>query len=337
MQPRGVVKLQLLSGIGSVSIQQEISVIRQRTLKNTIRATGIGLHTGRKVYLSLGPAPIDAGIVFRRVDSVPPVVIPGKPLNVHETALATTLAKDGVRVSTVEHLMSALAGLGIDNCYVDVSSDEVPIMDGSAAPFVFLIQSAGILEQGAPKRFTRITKPIEVRDGDKWARFEPFDGFKVRFTIDFDHPVFRNQTKTMEVDFSTTSFVREISRARTFGFMSDIEALRARDLALGGSLDNAIVIDEYRVLNEDGLRYRDEFVRHKILDAIGDLYLLGHSLIGSFTAYKSGHALNNMLLRELLNNESASEEVVFEDDLSAAPINYGRAHGGARSAAGQAA
>jgi len=304
-------------------------VIRQRTLKNAIRATGIGLHTGKKVLLSLAPAPINAGIVFRRVDQVPPVIIPGKPYNVFETELATTLVKDGVRVSTVEHLMSALAGLGIDNCYVDLSSDEVPIMDGSAAPFVFLVQSAGILEQGAPKRFTRIKRPVEVREGDKWARFEPFDGFKVKFTIDFDHPVFRHQAKTMEVDFSTTSFVREISRARTFGFMRDIEALRKKDLALGGSLDNAIVIDEYRVLNQDGLRYRDEFVRHKILDAIGDLYLLGHSLIGSFTAHKSGHALNNRLLRALVEDTAAWEDVVFEDEVSAAPIRYGQAHAAA--------
>ena len=307
-------------------------MIRQRTLKNAIRATGIGLHTGRKVFLTLAPAPIDAGVVFRRVDSVPPVIIPGRPFNVQETELATTLVKDGVRVSTVEHLMAALAGLGIDNCYVDLSSDEVPIMDGSAAPFVFLVQSAGILEQGAAKRFVRIKKPVEVRDGDKWARFEPFDGFKVRFTIDFDHPVFRDQIKTMEVDFSTTSFVREISRARTFGFMRDIESLRKKDLALGGSLDNAIVIDEYRVLNQDGLRYRDEFVRHKILDAIGDLYLLGHSLIGSFTAHKSGHALNNRLLRALLADASASEQVVFEDEIATAPIRYGQAQ--AHAAAG---
>ena len=296
-------------------------MIRQRTLKNTIRATGIGLHTGRKIYLTLNPAPIDSGVVFRRVDSTPPVVIPGTALNVSETELATTLGLDGVRVSTVEHLMAALAGLGIDNCFVDLSADEVPIMDGSAAPFVFLVQSAGILEQGAPKRFVRIRKPVEVRDGEKFARFEPFDGFKVKFTIDFDHPVFQSGTQTSEVDFSTTSFVREISRARTFGFMRDIEALRKRDLALGGSLDNAIVIDEYRVLNEDGLRYRNEFVRHKILDAIGDLYLLGHSLIGSFTGYKSGHALNNRLLREMLANASSYEEVVFED-VEAAPISY---------------
>ena len=296
-------------------------MIRQRTLKNTIRATGIGLHSGRKVYLTLSPAPIDTGVVFRRIDSNPPVIIPGTALNVHETELATTLGADGVRVSTVEHLMAALAGLGIDNCLVDLSADEVPIMDGSAAPFVFLVQSAGILEQGAPKRFVRIRKPVEVRDGEKWARFDPFDGFKVKFTIDFDHPVFSGGVQTSEVDFSQTSFVRDISRARTFGFTRDIEALRKRDLALGGSLDNAIVIDEYRVLNEDGLRYRDEFVRHKILDAIGDLYLLGHSLIGSFSGYKSGHALNNRLLREMLVDESTWEEVVFED-VAKAPVSY---------------
>lgn len=296
-------------------------MIRQRTLKNTIRATGIGLHTGKKVFLTLSPAPIDSGVVFRRVDSNPPVEIPARALNVHNTELATSLGKDGVRVSTVEHLMAALAGLGIDNCFVDVSADEVPIMDGSAAPFVFLVQSAGILEQGAPKRFTRIRKAVEVRDGDKWARFDPFNGFKVKFTIDFDHPVFRNEDQSIEVDFSTTSFVREVSRARTFGFMRDIEALRKKDLALGGSLENAIVVDDYRVLNEDGLRYRNEFVRHKILDAIGDMYMLGHSLIGSFTGYKSGHALNNKLLRELLSQQSAWEEVVFED-VEKAPISY---------------
>ena len=299
-------------------------MIRQRTLKNTIRAAGIGLHTGKKVTLTLSPAPIDSGVVFRRVDCTPPVVIPGHPLNVQDTELATSLGKDGVRVSTVEHLMAALAGLGIDNCFVDVSADEVPIMDGSAAPFVFLVQSAGILEQGAAKKFTRIKKAIEVRDGDKWARFEPFNGFKMKFTIDFDHPLFSGVNgvqQTSEVDFSTTSFVREISRARTFGFSSDIEALRKRDLARGGSMDNAIVIDDHRVLNKDGLRYKNEFVRHKILDAVGDLYLLGHSLIGSFTAYKSGHALNNRLLRELLVNQSAWEEVVFED-VDTAPISY---------------
>jgi len=297
------------------------TVIRQRTLKNTIRATGIGLHTGKKVYLTLSPAPIDTGIVFRRVDMTPCVAIHSDPLNVQDTELATSLGKDGVRVSTVEHLMAALAGLGIDNCVVDVSAAEVPIMDGSAAPFVFLVQSAGILEQSAAKKFIRIKRPVEVRDGEKWARFEPFDGFKVKFTIDFDHPLFRGDLQTSEIDFSTTSFVREISRARTFGFTRDIEALRRRDLALGGSLDNAVVVDEYRVLNEDGLRYKNEFVRHKMLDAIGDLYLLGHSLIGAFSGYKSGHALNNRLLREMLVNEHAWEAVTFED-VDEAPISY---------------
>ncbi|PID63310.1 MAG: UDP-3-O-[3-hydroxymyristoyl] N-acetylglucosamine deacetylase [Gammaproteobacteria bacterium] len=300
-------------------------MIRQRTLKNTIRATGIGLHTGQKVFLTLRPAPIDCGIVFRRIDSNPPVEIPSKPQHVQETDLATTLAKDGVRISTVEHLMSALAGLGIDNCYVDLSAGEVPIMDGSAAPFVFLIQSAGILEQGAPKRFVRIKKPVEVRDGDKLARFEPFDGFKVSFSIDFEHPLFQTQEQSAEVDFSTMSFVREISRARTFGFMRDIETLRQRNLALGGSLDNAIVIDDFRVLNQDGLRYSNEFVRHKILDAIGDLYLLGHSLIGYFIGHKSGHGLNNKLLRELMANPDTWEEVVFDDERKPAPIVYAQA------------
>lgn len=300
-------------------------MIRQRTLKNTIRATGVGLHTGAKVYLSLSPAPIDTGIVFRRVDLTPAVSIQAVPTNVHQTELATTVSRGDVRVSTVEHLMAALSGLGIDNCLVDVSADEVPIMDGSAAPFVFLIQSAGILEQGAAKRFLRVLEPVEVRDGDKWARIEPFDGFKVNFTIDFDHPVFRHQPKTLEADFATTSFAREISRARTFGFMRDIEMLKQRDLVRGGSLDNAIVLDDFRVLNEDGLRYKDEFVRHKVLDAVGDLYLAGRSLLGSFTAYKSGHALNNRLLRALVSSESAWEEVVFEDEVAIAAPSSDRA------------
>lgn len=301
-------------------------MIRQRTLKNTIRATGIGLHTGKKIFLTLNPAPIDAGIVFRRVDLNPPVSIPNQALSVKNAELATALYNDdGVRVSTIEHLMAAFAGLGIDNCVVDVSADEVPIMDGSAAPFVFLIQSAGILEQGAAKKFIRIKKPVEVREGEKWARFEPFNGFKVNFTIDFNHPVFLNDlaSQTAEVDFSTTSFVREISRARTFGFMKDVEALRKRDLALGGSMENAIVIDEYRVLNKDGLRYKNEFVRHKILDAIGDLYVLGHSLIGSFSGYKSGHALNNKLVREMLKQSHSWEEIVFEgENAKISPISY---------------
>lgn len=301
-------------------------MIRQRTLKNTIRATGIGLHTGKKIFLTLSPAPINAGIVFRRVDLNPPVSIPNNALGVKNAELATALYNDeGVRVSTIEHLMAAFAGLGIDNCQVDVSADEVPIMDGSAAPFVFLIQSAGILEQGAAKKFVRIKKAIEVREGDKWARFEPFNGFKVNFTIDFNHPVFLKDraSQTAEVDFSTTSFVREISRARTFGFMKDVEELRKRDLALGGSMENAIVIDEYRVLNKDGLRYKNEFVRHKILDAIGDLYVLGHSLIGSFSGYKSGHALNNKLVREMLSQAQCWEEVVFEgENTKTSPISY---------------
>ena len=296
-------------------------MIRQRTLKNTIRATGVGLHTGKKVYLTLRPAEIDNGIVFRRVDFEEPVVIPSHPLNVENTELATSLGKNGVRISTVEHLMAALAGLGIDNAFVDLSADEVPIMDGSSGPFVFLIQSAGIEEQDAPKKFIRIKKPIQAEQDDKWVRFDPFDGFKVSFTIEFDHPMFNNLSQQAEVDFSTTSFVKEISRARTFGFMRDIEALRRRDLALGGSLDNAIVVDDYRVLNEDGLRYNDEFVKHKILDAIGDLYLLGHTLIGAFSGYKSGHALNNQLLRALLEDETAWEQVTF-DNAKDAPISY---------------
>lgn len=296
-------------------------MIRQRTLKNVIRATGVGLHTGEKVYLTLRPAAPDTGIIFRRVDLPEPVEIPALANLVGDTVLSTTLVQDGIRVSTVEHLMSAFAGLGIDNAYVDVSAAEVPIMDGSAGPFVFLIQSAGILEQEAPKRFLRICKPVTVRDGDKWARFEPFDGFKVAFTIDFDHPAFARDRARAEIDFSSTSFVREVSRARTFGFMRDIELLRAQNLALGGSLENAIVVDDYRVLNEDGLRYEDEFVKHKILDAIGDLYLLGYSLIGAFTGYKSGHALNNQLLRTLIETEGAWEHVSFEQEREA-PIIY---------------
>jgi len=296
-------------------------MIRQRTLKNVIRATGIGLHTGEKVYLTLRPAAVDTGIVFRRVDLDEPVEIQAKPENVGDTRLSTTLVNGDVRVSTVEHLLSAMAGLGIDNAYVDLSASEVPIMDGSAGPFVFLIQSAGIEEQNAPKRFIRILKTVVVEDGDKWARFDPFEGFKVSFNIDFEHPVFKNRAQTTQVDFSSTSFVKEVSRARTFGFMRDIEQLRENNLALGGSLDNAIVMDDYRVLNEDGLRYQDEFVKHKVLDAIGDLYLLGCSLIGEFSGYKSGHALNNRLLRTLLADETAWEAATF-DDPARAPISY---------------
>jgi len=287
-------------------------MIKQRTLKNVIRATGVGLHTGEKVYLTLRPAAADTGIVFRRVDLSKPVEIRACPENVGDTRLSTTLVKDDVKISTVEHLLSAFAGLGIDNAYVDVSAPEVPIMDGSAGPFVFLIQSAGVEEQNVAKRFIRIKKKVVVEDGDKRASFEPFDGFKVSFAIDFDHPVFTHRTRFASVDFSSISFVKEVSRARTFGFLREIEALRERQLALGGSMDNAIVVDDYRVLNEDGLRYEDEFVRHKILDAIGDLYLLGHSLIGAFSGHKSGHALNNRLLQTLLADRAAWEEVTFE-------------------------
>jgi len=296
-------------------------MLRQRTLKNIIRATGVGLHTGEKVYLTLRPAAPDVGIIFRRVDLPAPVEIKASSQNVGETQLSTSLVKQGVRISTVEHLLSAFAGLGIDNAYVDVSAPEVPIMDGSAGPFVFLIQSAGIEEQNALKKFIRIKQAVMVEDGDKWARFDPCHGFKVGFTIEFEHPIFKGRCQEAVVDFSTTSFVKEVSRARTFGFMRDIEYLRERRLALGGTLDNAIVVDDYRVLNEDGLRYENEFVRHKILDAIGDLYLLGHSLIGAFTGYKSGHALNNHLLRTLLATPSAWEEVTFTDE-EMVPISY---------------
>lgn len=296
-------------------------MIRQRTLRNAIKATGVGLHTGEKVYLTLAPAPVDSGIIFRRVDLNPVVEIHAKASNVGDTTLSTTLVHDGHRVSTVEHLLSAMAGLGIDNAYVDVSASEVPIMDGSAGPFVFLIQSAGIEEQSAAKKFIRIKRPVTVEDGDKVASFLPFDGFKVSFTIDFDHPVFRDRTAHAEIDFSSTSFVREISRARTFGFMHEIEYLRSKGLARGGSVDNAIVVDEYRILNQDGLRYEDEFVKHKVLDAIGDVYLLGYSLIGEFRAHKSGHALNNASLRALIAETDAWEMVTF-DDPETAPISY---------------
>jgi len=297
-------------------------MIRQRTLKNSIRATGVGLHTGEKVYLTLRPAPANTGIRFCRVDLDPVVEIAADPENVADTVLSTCLSKDGVRVATVEHLLSALAGLGIDNAYVDLSAPEVPIMDGSAGPFVFLIRSAGSLEQAVPKRFVRITRPLTIEDPDgKRVSFAPHDGFKVSYTLEFDHPVFRSGERTAEVDFSSTSFVKEVSRARTFGFMRDIEYLRQNDLALGGSLDNAIVVDDYRVLNEDGLRYQNEFAKHKILDAIGDLYQLNRSLIGAFHGYKSGHELNNRLLRKLLVERDAWEEVTFEGD-EVAPITY---------------
>ncbi|EGG93393.1 UDP-3-O-(3-hydroxymyristoyl) N-acetylglucosamine deacetylase [gamma proteobacterium IMCC1989] len=298
-------------------------MIRQRTLKNEIQATGVGLHTGDKVYLRLKPAPEDYGIVFRRVDLQPVVDIPAKAENVGDTTLSTSLVRGDVKVSTVEHLLSAMAGMGIDNAIVEVSAPEVPIMDGSAGPFVFLIQSAGIQEQSAPKKFIRIKKPVSVEDGDKTASFLPFEGFKVSFSIDFDHPAFQGRSLNASVDFSSTSFVKEVSRARTFGFMHEIEHLRSQGLAKGGSMDNAIVVDDFRVLNEDGLRYEDEFVKHKVLDAIGDLYLLGNSLIGEFCAHKSGHALNNKSLRKLISQPDAWEVVTFEDETEA-PISYAK-------------
>ncbi|MGA2707485.1 MAG: UDP-3-O-acyl-N-acetylglucosamine deacetylase, partial [Steroidobacteraceae bacterium] len=268
-------------------------MLNQRTLKNSIRATGVGLHTGKKILMTLRPAAPDTGIVFRRTDLGEPVDIEARAENVGDTMLGTTLHKGDVKISTVEHLLSALAGLGIDNALVEVSAAEVPIMDGSAGPFVFLLQSAGIEEQKAPKRFIRILESVRVVDGDKWASFDPYDGFKVNFEIEFNHPTFKMHSQVASMDFSTTSFLREVSRARTFGFMRDLESLRSRNLALGGNMDNAIVLDDTGILNEDGLRYEDEFVKHKILDAIGDLYLLGHSLIGEFSGFKSGHALNN--------------------------------------------
>lgn len=298
-------------------------MVSQRTLKNVIRATGVGIHTGEKVFMALRPAAVNTGIIFRRTDLDPVVEVPAFATHVGDTSMNTSLAKDGVKVSTVEHLLSAFAGLGIDNAYVDLSNAEVPIMDGSAGPFVFLIQSAGIEEQTAAKRFIRILERVEARLEDKWARLDPYDGFRVSFKIDFNHPVFKSQLSFASLDFSTASYMQEIARARTFGFMRDIEMLRARNLVLGGSMDNAVVLDDYRILNEDGLRFEDEFVKHKILDAIGDLYLLGHGLIGAFSGYKSGHELNNLLLRELLDRPSAWEEVTF-DDSQTVPISYAR-------------
>lgn len=287
-------------------------MIKQRTPKKVIQATGVGLHSGEKVLLTLRPAPVNTGIVFRRVDLSPVVEIPASFEYVGDTMLCTTLHHNGVKIATVEHLLSALAGLGIDNAFIDVNAAELPIMDGSAAPFVFLIQSAGIKEQNAAKRYIRILKPIRVGDGDKYVQFRPYDGYKVSFTIDFDHPVFNEKPQTVHFDFSNTSYVKQVCRARTFGFLSDYEKLRESDLAKGGSLDNAIVVDNYRVLNEDGLRFESEFVTHKVLDAIGDLYLLGSSLIGAFEGYKSGHELNNKLLRELMVRQDAWEYTYFD-------------------------
>ncbi len=296
--------------------------MQQRTIKNVIRATGVGLHSGEKVFLTLRPAPIDGGVRFRRVDLDPVVEIPADADLVSETTLCTGLSRSGAKVQTVEHLLSALAGLGIDNIYIDLSSAEVPIMDGSSGPFVFLLQSAGIVEQAAAKRFIRIIKPIEVRDGDKIARFEPYDGFRLGFTIEFDHPMIPTAQSRAVVEFSTEAYIQEVSRARTFGFMRDLEYMRERNLGLGGSMDNAIVLDEFRVLNDDGLRYANEFVRHKILDAVGDLYLVGHPIIGAYEGHKSGHALNNKLARAVLADRTTWEEVTFPA-MDAAPVVYG--------------
>lgn len=287
-------------------------MLKQRTLKSLIRATGVGLHSGVKVNLVLRPAAPDTGIVFRRVDLDPPVDLVTDPQAVVDTRLCSGLAKGDVKVATIEHLMSALAGLGIDNLFVDVDAAEIPILDGSAGPFVFLLQSAGIEEQNAPKRFIRVKKRVEVKDGDKWARLDPYDGFKLTFTIEFNHPAIDRTVSTVSVDFAEQSYAKEVARARTFGFMQDVEYMRSNGLALGGSLENAIVMDEYRVLNADGLRFADEFAKHKVLDAIGDLYIVGHPLLASFSAHKSGHALNNDLLRALLADASAWEIATFE-------------------------
>lgn len=298
-------------------------MIPQRTLKNTIRATGVGLHSGDKVYMTLRPAPVNHGIVFRRVDLDPVVEVPAKAELVTEVTLCTGLTCNDAKIQTVEHLMSALAGLGVDNIIVELSSAELPIMDGSSGPFVFLLQSAGIIEQDAPKRFIRMLRTVEVTDGDKVARFSPYEGYKLGFTIQFDHPMIPARQSRQEIEFSTLAYTKEISRARTFGFMRDLEYMRERNLGLGGSMDNAIVLDEFRVLNEDGLRYADEFVRHKILDAIGDLYLAGAQVLGAYEGFKSGHALNNKLVRAVLADETAWEWVSWDEQTTTEPVHYG--------------
>ena len=287
-------------------------MLRQRTLKKLVTASGVGLHTGKKVRITLRPAPIDTGVVFRRVDFPSPIDIPARAEAVGETRLSSCLVRGDVKIYTVEHLMSALGGLGVDNVFIDIDASEVPIMDGSAAPFVLLVQQAGIVEQAAPKKFLRVLRKVEVSEGDKWARFEPHEGYRLSFSIDFKHPVIDRSTQSVTVDFAETSYLKEIARARTFGFMHDVENLREDGLALGGGLDNAVVLDEYRVLNAEGLRFTDEFIRHKLLDAVGDLYLLGKPLLAAFSAHKSGHALNNRLLRKLLAEASAVETVSFE-------------------------
>lgn len=296
-------------------------MIRQRTLENEIRATGIGVHTGEKIYLTLRPAPVNTGIIFRRTDLNPVIEIPARVNYVGDTTLSTCLAKEKARIATVEHLLSAFSGLGIDNAYVECSASELPIMDGSAAPFVFLIQSAGIAEQNAPKRFIRIKRRISVKEGDKKAQLSPYDGFKVNFGIDFDHPAFNGSNQFVSIDFAVSSYVKAISRARTFGFLSEYEYMRKNNLGLGANLDNTIVLDDYKVINEDGLRYDDECVKHKILDVIGDLYLLGHNMVGSFTGHKSGHTLNRLLLNKLLNEPDAWELVTFEE-AAGVPLGY---------------
>ncbi|MDN4053344.1 MULTISPECIES: UDP-3-O-acyl-N-acetylglucosamine deacetylase [unclassified Massilia] len=301
-------------------------MLKQRTIKQLVRTTGVGLHSGTKVELTLRPAAVDTGIVFRRVDLDPVVEFPSNADIVGDTRMASVLTRGDARVSTVEHLMSACAGLGIDNLYVDVTAEEIPIMDGSASSFVFLLQQAGVQEQAAAKKFIRVLKPVEVRQGsganEKWARLTPYDGFKLDFFIEFNHPAVDGTTQRAVVDFGKVSYVHDVARARTFGFMQDVESLRGMGLARGGSLENAIVMDEYRILNADGLRYDDEFVRHKILDAIGDLYLVGNPLLASYEAHKSGHGLNNLLLRELLAHPESYEIVTFEE-LARAPVSYG--------------
>lgn len=296
-------------------------MIRQRTLKTVVRASGIGVHSGKKVYLTIRPAPVNTGIIFSRIDSTDPISIPALAQHVSDSPLCTTLAKGEVRIGTIEHIMSALAGLGVDNAFIELTACEVPIMDGSAGPFVFLIQSAGIEAQDALKRFIRIKEKTIIREGDKFASLEPHDGYKVSFEIDFKNPVFQTYPQQATLDFSTTSYVKEVSRARTFGCLSDYEYLRGRNLALGASLDNTIVLDDYRIINQGGLRYEDEFVKHKILDAVGDLYLLGSSLIGAFKGHKSGHALNRQLVQNILARKSAWEYVTFEDK-AGMPISY---------------
>ena len=290
-------------------------MIKQRTLKRIVQATGVGLHTGKKVTLTLRPAPANTGVIYRRTDLNPPVDFPADAKSVRDTMLCTCLVNEhDVRISTVEHLNAALAGLGIDNIMVEVDAPEIPIMDGSAAPFVYLLLDAGIEELNCAKKFVRIKETVRVEDGDKWAEFKPYNGFTLDFTIDFNHPAIDSSTQRYAMNFSADAFMRQISRARTFGFMRDIEYLQSRGLCLGGSFDCAIVVDDYRVLNEDGLRFEDEFVRHKMLDAIGDLFMCGHNIIGAFTAYKSGHALNNKLLQAVLAKQEAWEYVTFEDD-----------------------